>query len=482
MASPRMADVAIVIPCRDQAEFLPDAIESALAQEGSASIEVHVVDDGSRDNTVEVANHYAARGVRCHRTHAGNQNLARLVGVARSSSAFVLFLDADNWLAPDYASRCLEALNSTAPHGSWLSGFAYGDRIEHVERDARPSAPKDRAAVRRVAQGAYDPRRLLTGNYIDMCALVRRSCVRLDPALAWYQDWDQWLTLRSEHVSGVYEPNACFHYRVHGRNRTSARLEIDDTELLKLCRKHGPVGPVVQRKVSVVVVARTQPEIDDTVARLRDQDYPEIEFCTSTRPALADAFQEAASRATGQVVVFTETDVTPLSTRWLRELVAEVKPGEVVHGLTVTDTTPNMANTACETEVARRFPRNPRYDRAEDTEWLLRMQAAGIRYRQASVAPVMHVRPFVGRRQLERAYTFGREWVRLMREYGYAQPAEVVERSRVEVDIHRRILQGLRDEWRDGGPVPDMPAPRARAFAERARRACRAFIEEWRGW
>src|SRR5215217_6107958 len=50
--------VSIVIPCYDQAHFLDEAIESVLTQSHS-HFEVIVVDDGSTDNTFEVASCYS---------------------------------------------------------------------------------------------------------------------------------------------------------------------------------------------------------------------------------------------------------------------------------------------------------------------------------------------------------------------------------------------------------------------------------------
>jgi glycosyltransferase involved in cell wall biosynthesis len=90
--------VSVVIPCYRQAHFLPEAIESVLAQT-YGHVEIIVVDDGSPDDTSAVAARYSK--VRCVRQ--GNQGLpaARNAGVRESVGPYLVFLDADDRLRPD---------------------------------------------------------------------------------------------------------------------------------------------------------------------------------------------------------------------------------------------------------------------------------------------------------------------------------------------------------------------------------------------
>src|SRR5438309_392347 len=92
--------VSIVIPCYDQAHFLSESVESALAQTHPRT-EIVVVDDGSRENVAEVAARYP--GILCLRQE--NQGLAgaRNTGFHTSSGEYVLFLDADDRLTPTAA-------------------------------------------------------------------------------------------------------------------------------------------------------------------------------------------------------------------------------------------------------------------------------------------------------------------------------------------------------------------------------------------
>jgi len=101
--------VTAIIPCFRQAHFLPDAIESVLAQE-HGPVEVIVVDDGSPDNVGEVASRYP--GVSCLRQPNGGLAAARNAGLEKATGSFVLFLDADDRLLPEAVGRGLDALRA----------------------------------------------------------------------------------------------------------------------------------------------------------------------------------------------------------------------------------------------------------------------------------------------------------------------------------------------------------------------------------
>ena len=119
------ATVSVIIPCYRQAHFLPQAIESVLHQTHPA--EVIVVDDGSPDNTAEVAARYP--GVRCVRQENRGLGGARNAGFEVSTGEYVLFLDADDRLKPDAIAAHLACF---AAHPE--AGFVVGD-IDNINAD-----------------------------------------------------------------------------------------------------------------------------------------------------------------------------------------------------------------------------------------------------------------------------------------------------------------------------------------------------------
>ncbi len=108
--------VSIVIPTWNR----PDLLETVLASLGrqtltdfQTSVEVIVVDNGSRDNSAALAETWGARVIRFPR----NFGFARAVnaGIAAATAEWILILNNDVTLAPDYLTRLLdEALGSGA--------------------------------------------------------------------------------------------------------------------------------------------------------------------------------------------------------------------------------------------------------------------------------------------------------------------------------------------------------------------------------
>jgi glycosyltransferase involved in cell wall biosynthesis len=118
--------VSVIIPCYKQADFLPGALESALAQT-HCETEIIVVDDGSPDNVFEVVARYPT--VKC--VQQQNQGLARArnAGFRASRGNYVVFLDADDRLVP----HAIEShLGCFAKHPE--AGFVVGD-IDHITLD-----------------------------------------------------------------------------------------------------------------------------------------------------------------------------------------------------------------------------------------------------------------------------------------------------------------------------------------------------------
>ena len=87
------------MPVYNLAETLPRAIESVIDQSWPAH-EIIVVDDGSTDNSLQVANGFASKVRVISQTNAG-VSAARNRGAESATGDWLAFLDADDWYYPD---------------------------------------------------------------------------------------------------------------------------------------------------------------------------------------------------------------------------------------------------------------------------------------------------------------------------------------------------------------------------------------------
>ena len=124
MTDPESIDISVIVPCYNHGQFVREAIHSVEASRG-VRFEVIVVDDASTDErTLEVMAGLRRDGYRVIR-HEANQGVAaaRNTGIAQARGRFILPLDADNRIRPDYLRLGVTILDH-APR----VGVVYGDR------------------------------------------------------------------------------------------------------------------------------------------------------------------------------------------------------------------------------------------------------------------------------------------------------------------------------------------------------------------
>ena len=98
-----------IIPCHNAESTLYDSISSLWSQSIPLT-EVIVVDDGSSDNSVAIANNLNCRVI-CVKQSKGRGH-ARMVGVSESKTPFILFCDSSNIIDSDFAEKALSHFDS----------------------------------------------------------------------------------------------------------------------------------------------------------------------------------------------------------------------------------------------------------------------------------------------------------------------------------------------------------------------------------
>lgn len=190
----RFVQVAIIIPAYNAAAWLPDCLASLRAQT-VANWSAFVVDDGSTDATAALVGGWddprvhllrqANAGVSAARNHGLRRALAPDGGPGADA---VLFLDADDWLAPDALRRLGTALAAApwavAAAGAYAAVEADG-RIRPARR-ARGGCLLERLMVRNL---------FVNGGQMLICREAIEAAGTFRADLPYGEDWEYWTRL-----------------------------------------------------------------------------------------------------------------------------------------------------------------------------------------------------------------------------------------------------------------------------------------------
>jgi len=168
--------ISTIIPVYNGESYLREAIDSTLNQTYS-NHEVIVIDDGSTDNTAQIAQSYS-NAVKYHFQPNSGLSAARNTGVKRSRGDYLAFLDADDLFMPEKLGLQLECFN-TDPTLDMVFGhveqfyspdLSEGERVKFsVSEMVMPGLFAGAMLVNRLAflqAGYYDPT-LRMGQFLD---------------------------------------------------------------------------------------------------------------------------------------------------------------------------------------------------------------------------------------------------------------------------------------------------------------------------
>lgn len=175
-----MTRVTIGIPCWNQAEYLPDALESALTQ--TYPCEVIVVNDGSTDNSEEVSKRFGVKIV--NQVNKGLPS-ARNTAIMNMTGDYLLPLDADDILLENCVEKIVEVIEKTGADIVAPSFKEFGVRQTVVNLSGTPSIADFKVANRIAYFSAIKKEALLEiGGY--------------SPRMIWgYEDFHLWFDLLS---------------------------------------------------------------------------------------------------------------------------------------------------------------------------------------------------------------------------------------------------------------------------------------------
>jgi glycosyltransferase involved in cell wall biosynthesis len=198
--------VTAIVTFWNRADYLSEAVDSVLSQDipAGSSLEVVLVDDGSDDESAEVARRYAPPARLVEQENRGSAG-ATNTGVREARGEFVAFCDSDDlWLPGKLASQLVA-----------VAGDAELDMVfVHVEEFLSPDVDPNRIRTRQL--------RAPMPGYLPSCVLLRREAFEqvgvLDESLR-NGAWMNWYArARAEGLRELVLEPVLVRRRIHARN------------------------------------------------------------------------------------------------------------------------------------------------------------------------------------------------------------------------------------------------------------------------
>ena len=100
--------VSVIMPVYQAEKYVSSAVESVLAA-ASDEVEVILVDDGSKDNSLKICRNFSKRDSRVKVYHQENKGVssARNAGIQIAQGKYLMFLDADDTFVSEKASSSM---------------------------------------------------------------------------------------------------------------------------------------------------------------------------------------------------------------------------------------------------------------------------------------------------------------------------------------------------------------------------------------
>lgn len=200
--------VSVIIPCYNYAHFLPETLDS-VQQQTYPYWECIIVDDGSTDNTKEMAQRYCAKDNRFKYVYQSNQGLssARNTGISKASGMYIQLLDADDLIEADKLKQQTSFLNNNPD-----VGIVFGDSLFFqdfsTQRIFTPCPYPDEKQIYEILLNDFKTA-LIVKNRIPVCVpLIRKHIFNelgtFDTNLYSCEDWDFWLRCVYSNITFKY--------------------------------------------------------------------------------------------------------------------------------------------------------------------------------------------------------------------------------------------------------------------------------------
>jgi glycosyltransferase involved in cell wall biosynthesis len=219
---------AVVVAAYNAERTLAATVESVLGQT-RAEFELAIVDDGSTDGTLELAESFDDPRVKVFRQENGGTAAARNAGIAGTRAPLVAILDSDDLWLPRYLETMGRLLD-----GNPGAALAYTDAWVLDDSSGRISRRHAASSVNPPQRPPDDPRELLElllrGNFVFASATLRRTVVEevglFDRRCNECEDYELWLRFAAHGCRFVRSEGPLAIYRNRAGSKSSNELRL----------------------------------------------------------------------------------------------------------------------------------------------------------------------------------------------------------------------------------------------------------------
>ena len=253
--------LSVIVPVYNVEKYLAECVDSLLNQT-LTDMEIILVDDGSKDSSGAICDHYAAENpekVKCLHVDNGGQGRARNFALPMAQGEYLGFVDSDDWVLPDMYEKLCRRADETG------ADIAACDFLEHFDDGTERAVP-----------GAFQDHPL---SFAGSCCnkVFRASLVnglRFPEERLWYEDFyfSAVMLIRANRTEYLCEP-----LYIYRRGQPSTMHNNNAAKNLDMIRIMNMLEPELDARgrredFNFFLINHV---LLDTISRLANQDDPE---------------------------------------------------------------------------------------------------------------------------------------------------------------------------------------------------------------
>ncbi len=204
-----MVDISIIIPCYNAGVHISEAVESVKSYQGEYKYEIIITNDGSTDiTTINELERLGSEGCKIINQVNRGPAAARNASIKISGGEFLLLLDSDNTIDPEYISIGIDKLKKNPGVGVIYSDPRFFGEIKETRFKTRK----------------FDKYGLLLENFIDSCTVMRKEVwtdlngFDEEKDLFGLEDWEFWIRVSATNWKFLYVNRQLFNYRIRANS------------------------------------------------------------------------------------------------------------------------------------------------------------------------------------------------------------------------------------------------------------------------